>query len=106
MVVLRGDNENVVSCYLLDEFSGKKIFVVGENVRPTFSCPNLKRAAPCELGLRAGPKGKIDPKSALTLTLLLTFRICPFALRAAVVTLLGFAFPSRTSSLEARFYST
>jgi len=36
VVVLRGDKENIAPSYLIDEFSRTKIFVVGENVRPTY----------------------------------------------------------------------
>jgi len=39
VVVLKGNKENIVSFYLIDEFLRTKIFVVGENVRPSFVLP-------------------------------------------------------------------
>ena len=43
-MVLRGYKENIVTSYLIDEFSRTKIFVVGENVKPSFSALKFKGA--------------------------------------------------------------
>jgi len=43
-VVLIGYEENIVPSYLIDEFSRTKIFVVGENVKPSSAALKFKRA--------------------------------------------------------------
>jgi len=42
VAVPRGNNENIISSYLIDEFLRAKIFVVGENVRLSFSALMFK----------------------------------------------------------------
>ena len=44
MVVLKGYEENIVPSYLIDEFLRTKIFVVGENIKPSFSALKFNKA--------------------------------------------------------------
>ncbi|QCE11623.1 hypothetical protein DEO72_LG10g2858 [Vigna unguiculata] len=58
------------------------------------------------VGPKGWPKGKTDPKSALTLTLLLTLRICPYCSKSCNRHSTRVCFPVSDKFAQSSFYST
>ena len=62
---VRGGYEKVTSAFIFlgkTLFSRSKIFVVGENVRPTYIYAFILKGCPKSVGPRLAQKGTTDPK--------------------------------------------